>query len=161
MYSQIFDLHAQLLKSIAHPRRLEIVHLLRDQDLCVSDIYQMLDLPQANISQHLTILRDAGVLTTHRDGKQIIYSLVNPKILQASDLVRDVLIERHHDSEIATQLTFDMKDLVPVVHDPVCQMRVSPRTAGASWIYNNQQYFFCATGCLKKFKENPVQYVNN
>ena len=56
MYSQIFELHAHLLKAIAHPRRLEIIHLLRDQELPVGDIHTMLDLPQANISQHLMVL---------------------------------------------------------------------------------------------------------
>ena len=61
MYEEVFKLHAQLLKSIAHPRRLEIIHLLRDQSLLVSQIVEMLDLPQANISQHLQILRNAEV----------------------------------------------------------------------------------------------------
>ncbi|MCC6710776.1 MAG: helix-turn-helix domain-containing protein, partial [Candidatus Pacebacteria bacterium] len=47
MYSEVFELHAQLLKALAHPKRLEIIHLIRDQELSVSDIHQMLDLPQA------------------------------------------------------------------------------------------------------------------
>lgn len=159
MYSEMFDLHSELLKALAHPRRLEIVQLLRDQELCVSDIYEMLDLPQANISQHLMILRDAGVVTTIRDGKQIIYKLANPKIIQASDLLREVLIDQHQGSEIANHLILSMKDLVPVVHDPVCQMRVSPKTASFSTEYKNQDYYFCASGCNKKFHENPDQYA--
>lgn len=161
MYSQIFDLHAQLLKALAHPRRLEIVNLLRDQELCVSDIYEMLDLPQANISQHLMILRDAGILTTHRDGKQIIYKLAHTKIIEASDLLREVLIDQPKNSTLSSQLTLKMKDLVPLVHDPVCQMRVSPKTAGASEKYMDQEYYFCASGCLKKFQERPQKYVKS
>jgi ArsR family transcriptional regulator len=159
MYSQIFELHAEFLKALSHPRRLEIVQLLRDQELNVTDIYEMLDLPQANISQHLMILRDAGVVTTKRDGKQVFYKIENAKIIQASDLLRDVLIDQYRGSEIADQLTLRMKDLVPLVHDPVCQMRVSPKTAGYSAAYNDHNYYFCASGCLKKFQEKPIKYV--
>jgi DNA-binding transcriptional ArsR family regulator/YHS domain-containing protein len=159
MYGQVFELHSELLKALAHPRRLEIVHLLRDQELCVSDIYEMLDLPQANISQHLIILRDAGVVTTKRVGKQILYSLANSKIIEASDLLREVLIDQYQGTEIADHLTLTMKDLVPLVHDPVCQMRVSPKTAGSSTKYHNHYYYFCASGCLKKFQEKPEKYA--
>ena len=161
MYSQIFELHADLLKAIAHPRRLEIIQLLREEALCVSDIYEMLDLPQANISQHLMILRDAGVVTTTRDGKQVFYKLSSSKIITASDLLRELLIEQHRDSEIAKSLTFSMKELVPLAHDPVCHMRISPKTAGYSAEYQNQTYFFCASGCLKKFQEKPGKYAQN
>lgn len=159
MYGQVFELHAELLKALAHPRRLEIVHLLRDQELCVSVIYEMLDLPQANISQHLMILRDAGVVTTKRDGKQILYRVSNSKVIEASDLLREVLIDQYQGTELANHLTLTMKDLVPLVHDPVCQMRVSPKTAGYSTEYQNHDYYFCASGCLKKFQEKPEKYV--
>lgn len=159
MYNEMFELHSELLKALAHPRRLEIVQLLRDQELCVSDIYEMLELPQANISQHLMILRDAGVVTTKRDGKQILYTLANPKIVIASDLLREVLIEQHQGSELADNLTLTMKDLVPLVHDPVCKMRLSPKTASFSHTHENENYYFCASGCLKKFKGAPHKYV--
>ena len=159
MYSEIFELHAQLLKALAHPRRLEIIQLLREQELGVSEIYEMLDLPQANISQHLMILREAGVVKTRRSGKQIIYRLAHPKIILANDSLREVLIDQNADSPVAKAFTLKMKDMVPVVHDPVCQMRVSPRTAGVSLEYEGQMYYFCATGCSKKFQESPQKYV--
>lgn len=159
MYDQVFELQAQLLKALAHPRRLEIVQLLRDQELCVSDIYEMLDLPQANISQHLMILREANVVETQRSGKQIVYRLTSDNIIEASDLLRDVLIRRYQGSQIADQLAVNMLDLVPIVHDPVCQMRVSPKTAGFSSTHKGHQYYFCASGCQKKFRENPEAYV--
>lgn len=159
MYSQIFELHAELLKALAHPRRLEIVNLLRDQKLSVTDIYEMLDLPQANISQHLMILREAGVVVTHRQGKQIFYSISHPKIIAASDALREVLIDQHPDSEISGDLKLRMKDLVPLVHDPVCQMRLSPKTASDHSTYQSKNYYFCASGCRKKFEENPTNYV--
>lgn len=159
MYSKMFELHAELLKALAHPRRLEIIQLLRDQALNVTDIYEMLDLPQANISQHLMILRQAGVVTTLRDGKQIVYSIAHPQILTASDALREVLIDQHKGSQLAESLAITMKDLIPIVHDPVCGMRVSPKTASDSLEHKGHQYYFCASGCKKKFSERPDQYV--
>jgi ArsR family transcriptional regulator, virulence genes transcriptional regulator len=159
MYTRIFELQADLLQALAHPRRLEIIHLLRDRELPVSDIHTMLDLPQANISQHLMILRDTQVVKTRRKGKQIYYSLSNNKIIHASDLLREVLIDQYEDTEIADELTLKMKDLVPVMRDPVCQMRVSPKTASFSHIHGGETYYFCASGCVKKFTKNPGAYV--
>ena len=59
IYKKIFDVHADLLKALSHPKRLEVVHLLRDKSMCVSEIQDMLGLSQANLSQHLQILREA------------------------------------------------------------------------------------------------------
>lgn len=161
MYSQLFSIQADLFKALAHSRRLEIVNLLREEELCVSDIYEMLDLPQANISQHLTILRDAGVVTTHREGKQIKYQLADAKISLACDTLKEFLIELNQQTELAEQLSLEMTELLPIVHDPVCQMRVSPKTAGASLVHDHQTYYFCASGCFKKFSTNPEKYVKN
>jgi ArsR family transcriptional regulator, virulence genes transcriptional regulator len=160
MYSYLFELQAELLKALAHPRRLEIVHLLRDQELPVSDIHTMLDLPQANISQHLMVLRDAQVVVARREGKQIYYSLSHKNVIKASDLLRELLIDQHHDTLEPSDLKVKMKDLVPLVHDPVCHMRVSPKTAGFTHTHEGQTYYFCASGCVKKFKESPTQYVS-
>ena len=67
MYSELFRLQANLLKVLAQPKRLEIIHLLRDQRLNVTEIYSMLDLPQANVSQHLLALRAAGAAVLATD----------------------------------------------------------------------------------------------
>lgn len=155
----MFELHAGLLKALAHPRRLEIIHLLRDQELPVSDIHTMLDLPQANISQHLMVMRDAGIVKTHRQGKQVFYSVADVQIIEASDLIRGVLIDQHKNSDIAEELTLKMRDLVPIVQDPVCGMRVSPKTAGFHEHFNGHDYYFCASGCLKSFRKEPEKYV--
>lgn len=156
MYSEVFELQADFLKALSHSKRLEIIRLLRDQELCVSDIYEMLDLPQANISQHLMVLRDAGVVTSKRQGKQILYSLSDQKIISACDLLRDVLLEKYPSKE---ELSLRMKDMLPITHDPVCKMRLSPKTASYSASHNGHQFYFCASGCLKKFNKRPASYV--
>lgn len=159
MYSRSFEVYADFLKALAHPRRLEIIHLLRDQELPVSDIHTMLDLPQANISQHLMILRDANVVVARRAGKQIYYRLADKQIIKASDIIRQVLIAQHGESQLTSELSLKMKDLVPITQDPVCGMRLSPRTAGFHCDHSGHEYFFCASGCLAKFKKEPEKYV--
>ncbi len=161
MLLQVFEHQAELLKAIAHPKRLEIIHLLRDQELPVTDIHTMLDLPQANISQHLMILRDAKVVQSRREGKQIYYSLTSNHFIKASDLLREVVIHQLSENQVSKAVKLSMKELVPLVHDPVCQMRLSPKTAGFSHTHHDQTYYFCASGCLKQFLEQPESYAHN
>lgn len=160
MYEEVFKFHAKLLKSIAHPRRLEIIHLLREHELNVSEIVEMLDLPQANISQHLTILRKAGVVKTKKQGKQINYKIADNNFLQASDLVREVLVKSYKDKSNINKFSDSMMNLVPIVHDPVCQMRISPKTAGFVTTFKKEDYYFCASGCKAKFIKSPEIYTS-
>lgn len=160
MYQQVFELHADLLKALAHPKRLEIIQLLRDRTLTVSEIGEMLDLPQANLSQHLTVLRQSGVLNSRKIGKQIYYRLAHKNVIKASDLLRQILVEKYQNSKLADELTLKMSDLVPLTIDPVCGMRLSPKTAAFAHKYNHENYYFCATGCHHKFKEKPKNFVN-
>jgi len=159
MYQQIFKLHSDLLKSISHPKRIEIIHLLRDQELNVSEILEMLGLPQANLSQHLMVMRDAGVVSTRRNGKQVYYKLTNRNFIKASDLLREVLVKRYKDTGLADEFVIKMTDLVPLVHDPVCEMRLSPKTAGYAKKYKANKYYFCARGCLDTFVKSPEKYA--
>lgn len=158
-YQTLFELHAELLKALAHPRRLEILQLLRHEPMTVSRIQEMLNLPQANISQHLQILRESGVVLTERHGKEILYSISNKKFVEAMDIFREILVDRHQNDELGPVLSTKMLDLVPLVTDPVCGMRVSPKTASCSTEHNHTHYFFCATGCLEKFNTSPNSYV--
>lgn len=160
MYQQIFKLQSDLLKAISHPKRLEIIHLLRDQELTVNQILDMLGLPQANLSQHLMVLRDSQVVKTRKNGRQVYYKLENNKFVKASDLLREVLINRHKDTELADEFIVKMTDLVPLVHDPVCDMRLSPKTSSYAHNHKGNKYYFCAQGCLTKFKAKPQKYAN-
>ena len=159
MYKQVFTLHAEVLKALAHPRRLEIVQLLRDQSLSVKEIYEMLDLPQANVSQHLMVLRQNGVVEAGRQGKQVIYRLAHKNIIKASDLIREILIKKYQGTLLADEFAAKMRDLVPLAHDPVCQMRLSPKTAGFAYRYQGEDFYFCASGCLEQFKKNPENFL--
>ncbi len=153
MYHQVFELHTDILKAISHPKRLEIIHLLRDHSLSVSEIQEMLDLPQANLSQHLQILRENKIVKTTKKGKQIFYQVVSPKLLKACDLIREVLLDRYRDdTNINRDLKTDISNLLPIGIDPICGMRLTPTTAAFTHTADGQLHYFCASGCLEKFK---------
>jgi ArsR family transcriptional regulator, lead/cadmium/zinc/bismuth-responsive transcriptional repressor len=153
MYTQIFSAQANMFKALAEPKRLELINLLREQPMNVSDLCSMLGLAQANVSQHLMVLRKEGIVKTTREGKEIIYNLSHPHISKACDLMREMLIEKYQGEPMADELTLKMKDLLPLVKDPICGMRLSPKTAAYAHVLDNQTYYFCAKGCLNTFKK--------
>lgn len=161
IYQEVFELHADLLKALAHPKRLEIVHLLRDRSLTVGQIQEMLDLPQANLSQHLQILRSAKVVTTKKNGKQIHYRLSHKNFIKASDLLRCVLLAKYKDDKLAVNLNMQMSDLLPSEKDPVCGMYLSPKTAAFAHSHGGRDYYFCASKCYGNFKNDPEKFINN
>jgi ArsR family transcriptional regulator, virulence genes transcriptional regulator len=88
---QLFRLQAGICKTLADPNRLLILHELRDGEMSVGQLTSSLNIPQSNMSRHLAVLREHNVVTTRREGTTIYYSLANPKIAQACDLVHEVL----------------------------------------------------------------------
>ncbi len=91
---ELLQLHASICKGLADPKRLLIINALRDGDKAVSEICIALDLPQANVSQHLAVLRDKGLVRTRREGQFVYYSLTSPKIIAAVDLLREVMADQ-------------------------------------------------------------------
>lgn len=146
MYLTLFKNHAELLKAMAHPKRLEIIHLLRDHSLSVTEIQDMLDLPQANLSQHLQILRQSKIVETQKDGKQIFYRLRHPNFIKASDLLRQILLRERKDTK--------MSDLLPIGIDPICKMKLTPQSVAFTHTHEGRIYYFCASKCLKTFINN-------
>ncbi|MBI1800222.1 MAG: winged helix-turn-helix transcriptional regulator [Chloroflexi bacterium] len=86
--------HAELCQTLASPVRLEILGLLRDGEQRVGELAAQTGLNQSNISQHLTVLRHKGIVATRREGTNVFYCIANPKIIQACDLIREVLAEQ-------------------------------------------------------------------
>jgi len=93
-HEDVFELHAAICQTFAHPKRLRILAALRAGELTVGELAERLRLPKANLSQHLALLRSRGVLRARRQGANVFYSVTNPKITRACDLMRDVLEER-------------------------------------------------------------------
>ncbi len=90
----IFELQADVLKTLANARRLEMAHLLADQPMTVGHLADRLALAQPNVSQHLALMRAAGVVLAERDGREIRYRLADPDIITACRLMRAALQRR-------------------------------------------------------------------
>jgi DNA-binding transcriptional ArsR family regulator len=81
---------AQAIKAIAHPLRLKILCVLGDQEISVQDIVDQVGTSQSNISQHLAILRDKGVLATRKDSNRVYYRIGDLRTLKLVGMMRDV-----------------------------------------------------------------------
>ena len=91
---ELNEIHAEMCKVFSNPTRLEILNLLRDEELSVTELIAKTKLNQANISQHLSIMKSKGIVISDRKGKNIYYRLTNPKIIKAFDIIREILSER-------------------------------------------------------------------
>lgn len=81
---------ARALKAIAHPLRLKILCVLGGREECVQDIVEAVGTSQSNISQHLAILRDKGVLRTRKDANRVFYRVGDTRTLKLLGMMRDV-----------------------------------------------------------------------
>ena len=81
---------ARALKAISHPLRLKILCVVGDEEVCVQDIVDAVGTSQSNISQHLAILRDKGVLQTRKDANRVYYRVADARTLQLIVLMREV-----------------------------------------------------------------------
>ena len=94
MEEKMFQMHAEVCKSMANPTRLRIMNLLREGEKSVEELRGRLGLPKANLSQHLSVLRHRRIVSTRRDGLNIYYKVANPKMIRACDILREVLFEQ-------------------------------------------------------------------
>ena len=93
MDAQFYCMHSELCKTLANDKRQMILGALRDEELSVGQLVDRTGIPQANLSQHLSIMRSHGVVHTRRDGTRVFYSISNPKLIQAFDLITEVMQE--------------------------------------------------------------------
>ena len=81
-YSQA-KIRSEILKALAHPARVLIVHALTGGDRCVCELNALVDIDQSNISRHLAVLKRVGIVADRRDGMRVYYHLKTPCILNA------------------------------------------------------------------------------
>ncbi len=148
MFQKVFQRQALLMKALANPKRLEVAQLLSQGQLTVSQMERMLGIRQANISQHLMVLRRQGVVVTKRRGKEIYYSLAHPNFTRALELVRAILMKTF-GGEIA-RAAYSLQ----LVIDPICGMKLTPANAAQSYFFGGKRYYFCGAGCVREFKKN-------
>jgi DNA-binding transcriptional ArsR family regulator len=91
---EITILQAEVLKTLASPRRLEILHVLARGPIEVGRLAEAIGATQPNVSQHLAMLRGAGVVEAERDGREVRYRLADPDVMVACGVMRGVLERR-------------------------------------------------------------------
>lgn len=90
---EVFKLQADVCKTLANAKRLEIIYILKDGEKSAGEIVSAMGISKANVSQHLSVLRGLGVLISRREGVNIYYVIANPKIIEACTLMREVMLE--------------------------------------------------------------------
>jgi len=98
----IYKLQADVCKTFANDKRLEIINLLKEKEMSNSELMQKTGLPKVNISQHMHVLTAKGVVLARREGIQLFYRIANPKIIQACNLMREVLMDQLLEKEKMT-----------------------------------------------------------
>lgn len=95
---RLYESHAEICKALSHPKRLEILDILRNGEYAVEEIAEKTGMQKSNLSQHLAVLRRVQLVRTRREGLNIFYAIANPKIVSACDLLKEVLLESWTES---------------------------------------------------------------
>ncbi|TAM84704.1 MAG: ArsR family transcriptional regulator [Acidobacteria bacterium] len=90
----LYRRHADFCKVIAHPTRLQIIDILQNGELAVTDLATKLQVAVGNLSQHLNLMKQRRVLESRKAGNSVIYRLANPKMIKACCLIREILFEQ-------------------------------------------------------------------
>ena len=96
-----YRIQARLVKALAHPTRLQMLALLREGERCACEFGPLLGLGQANVSQHLGILRKAHLVDTRRDGVRIMYSLSDERTPQVLDTLAQIARDQFTEAAAA------------------------------------------------------------
>lgn len=90
---KIYELQAEICLALANPKRLQILNLLKNGEMSAGEMVKAMQIPKANLSQHLSILKQKGILSSRREGTSIYYTIGHPKITDACSIMGSVLME--------------------------------------------------------------------
>lgn len=90
---EVFELQASICQTMANAKRLEIISILGERELAVGELADKMEVKISNLSQHLSIMKNKGILTSRRDGVHIYYRISNPKVIKACCLMKEVMTE--------------------------------------------------------------------
>ncbi|MEJ2242641.1 MAG: metalloregulator ArsR/SmtB family transcription factor [Candidatus Bathyarchaeota archaeon] len=95
----IFRMQATISKTMANPLRLAILYFLKSNEKTVNELAELVGASQSNVSQHLAMMRQRDMVKTRKKGTSIYYRVSNPKINQACDLIREVLLDQLQEKQ--------------------------------------------------------------
>lgn len=87
---EAYNKNATIYKVLANPKRLEILNILKTGEFPVERLISITKLPKANISQHLALLRHNGLVHTRREGLNVIYRIVDPRIVEPCKILHNL-----------------------------------------------------------------------
>ena len=128
----LMTIEAEMLKALAHPVRLQILDILRDGEQCVCHLEAVLGQRQSYISQHLMMLRKAGLVADRKDGLRVYYSVSDSSVYAVLDVARSMVSRQAQKQGVA--LNFALPNKAESVRLPQCA-NVRP---GVHW-----RLFFC------------------
>ena len=94
MEDQIYKYHAEMCQVFSHPKRLEVINVLRDGEMSVTELAQKLELTIGNLSQHLSMMKERHILLTRKEGNMVYYRILNPKLIRCFDMMREMLFDQ-------------------------------------------------------------------
>ena len=98
MADGLFSMEADFFKALAHPTRIRIIKHLAENERCVCEFTDDLDIEQSNISQHLAVLRKQGIVSFRKDVLRVMYKVSYPQILEVIGLVDNMLLSRANET---------------------------------------------------------------
>lgn len=98
---ELSRLQAEFCKGMAHPKRIHIIRVLEGGEKTVTELARLSGQPQANMSQHLALLRHLGLLSTRRDGTSIYYRVSDHRVIETCELVRSCVKDRLRNFQLA------------------------------------------------------------
>ncbi len=110
--ARLWEMQADICQILANPKRLQIINLLKWGELSVGALVKTMGVAKANLSQHLSLMRQIGILSTRREGTTIYYRLAIPHITEACEIMREVLLEAlSNRSRLSQELNVLDRDL--------------------------------------------------
>ncbi len=97
------QLIANIFKALSHPTRLQIVKLLQEKPLCVCDILPPIDSEQSNASQHLSVLKNQGIVESKKDGLMVIYRIKSPEVYQMIDIAESIILKQIEETKLSLE----------------------------------------------------------
>jgi DNA-binding transcriptional ArsR family regulator len=107
---EITALHAGICSALADPSRILLLYALNEKPRNVSDLAEELNISQPTASRHLNLLRERGLVTAKREGKSVVNSLSDQRIIQALDLLRQVLASNLQSQAALADSVSDSKE---------------------------------------------------
>jgi DNA-binding transcriptional ArsR family regulator len=94
MKIQLFEKQAAIAKAIAHPVRVAVLEFVKDGEQCVCDIAEAVGSERSNLSKHLSVMVNAGVLTSRKEGLKVMYRVKTPCVMKFLECLKECLKEQ-------------------------------------------------------------------